>query len=402
MIETTKTTMADNNNNGYDYNHIDGDNDGDDEFESSKSNLTLKSNYKQKIVWRNVIALSTLHLITIYSFYTSLSNPFLQWNHLIIADIFGRLSGLGILAGAHRLWAHRSYEASLSLRIFLMLLQTMALQNDIYDWCRDHRVHHKYSDTDADPYNVRRGFFFSHMGWLLVRKHPEVIRKGLFYLSTGKLIILLLLLFKIGKTIDLSDLWSDPVVRFQRRFYIPLVILFWGLIPTYISHLITDLPLWECFVCTVIVRYVVSLHCTWTVNSLAHMYGYQMFDQSIEPRENRLVTYLSLGEGYHNYHHVFPWDYSASELGWNRCFNLATLFIDFCAWLGLAKNLKKPDRKLIENRLKRTGNLDQYIQQQQKTKKIFSIFFEYLLGFIISEHFILTTFALRYLVIGKF
>ncbi|KAH7639072.1 stearoyl-coa desaturase 5-like [Dermatophagoides farinae] len=332
------------------------------------------ANYERKIVWRNVIALTTLHIIAIYYFCTNSMNPSIQWYHLFIPDIFGRLSGLGILAGAHRLWAHRSYRARLPLRIVLMLLQTMALQNDIYDWCRDHRVHHKYSDTDADPYNVRRGFFFSHMGWLLVRKHPEVVRKG--------------------KTIDLTDLWADPVVRFQRRFYIPLVILVWGILPTYIGHLLTGLPWWECFFGAVIFRYVYSLHCTWTVNSLAHMYGYRTFDRSYEPRENRLVTYLSLGEGYHNYHHVFPWDYSASELGWTKCFNIATLFIDLCAWLGLADQRKKADQKLINDRLKRTGNLDEY--QRQTNRNFHQIFIDYLIGFIISEHLLWITFALRY------
>lgn len=71
------------------------------------------------------------------------------------------------------------------------------LQNDIYEWARDHRVHHKYSETDADPHNAVRGFFFSHVGWLLVRKHPDVIEKG------GRL--------------ELSDLKADKVVMFQRR-----------------------------------------------------------------------------------------------------------------------------------------------------------------------------------------
>lgn len=119
-------------------------------------------------------------------------------------------------AGAHRLWAHRTYSAKLPLRILLMILQTIALQNDIYDWvlflfvqicclfkknfylqCRDHRVHHKFTDTDADPHNSTRGFFFSHMGWLMLRKHPQVTEKG--------------------KTVDLSDVLADPVVRFQRK-----------------------------------------------------------------------------------------------------------------------------------------------------------------------------------------
>jgi fatty-acid desaturase len=105
--------------------------------------------------------------------------------------------GLGITAGAHRLWAHRTYKAKLPLRILLMLAQTFALQNDIHEWVRDHRVHHKFTDTDADPHNSTRGFFFSHMGWLMVKKHKDVFIKG--------------------KTVDMSDVASDPVVRFQRK-----------------------------------------------------------------------------------------------------------------------------------------------------------------------------------------
>lgn len=71
------------------------------------------------------------------------------------------------------------------------------LQNDIYEWARDHRVHHKYSETDADPHNALRGFFFAHIGWLLVRKHPDVIEKGM--------------------KLELTDLKADKVVMFQRK-----------------------------------------------------------------------------------------------------------------------------------------------------------------------------------------
>ena len=66
---------------------------------------------------------------------------------------------IGITAGLHRLWSHRSYKAHWTLRVFLMLLITMSNQGTIYEWVRDHRIHHKYSDTDADPHNVRNFMF---------------------------------------------------------------------------------------------------------------------------------------------------------------------------------------------------------------------------------------------------
>ena len=74
----------------------------------------------------------------------------------------------------------------------------LLLQNDIYEWSRDHRVHHKFSETDADPHNARRGFFFAHVGWLLCKKHPQVKERG--------------------KTVDMSDLLQDPIVVYQRKY----------------------------------------------------------------------------------------------------------------------------------------------------------------------------------------
>ncbi len=97
-----------------------------------------------------------------------------------------------------------------------MILNSASLQNDILEWSRDHRVHHKFSDTDADPHNSTRGFFFAHMGWLLCRKHPEVLRKG--------------------KTVSLADIEADPVVQFQRQFYKPLAIFCTFYLPTYIPY----------------------------------------------------------------------------------------------------------------------------------------------------------------------
>lgn len=116
----------------------------------------------------------------------------------------GIFGAFGITGGAHRLWAHKSYKAKAPLRIILMILQTLAFQNSIYEWVRDHRVHHKYTDTNADPHNSKRGFFFSHMGWLLCKKHSDVKAKG--------------------ATIDMSDLESDAIVMFQERLI--LIIFF--------------------------------------------------------------------------------------------------------------------------------------------------------------------------------
>lgn len=191
------------------------------------------------------------------------------------------MGGLGITAGAHRLWSHKTYKAKFPLRMILMILNCSAFENDIYEWSRDHRVHHKYSETDADPHNATRGFFFSHVGWLLTKKHPDVSRKG--------------------KNIDCSDLLHDPIVRFQRRHYLPLVLTFCFIVPTLIPYYLFGETLWNSFFVCSILRYVVLLNSTWLVNSAAHMFGNRPYDQNINPSENRFVSYWAIGEGYVNY-----------------------------------------------------------------------------------------------------
>ncbi|KAI1291838.1 Stearoyl-CoA desaturase 5 [Halotydeus destructor] len=284
------------------------------------------------IVWKNVFLFVLLHASLFYSLYALF--VYRPWNTLIFSVTMGFAAGLGVTAGAHRLWSHKSYKAKLPFRIFLAMMQTVAGQNDIYEWCRDHRVHHKYSETDADPHNANRGFFFAHMGWLCCRKHPDVIQKG--------------------KTIDLSDLLEDPVVRFQKKYYILLATLFCFVLPTLIPWYFWNEHLLVAYMMSGLSRYCLSLHGTWLVNSAAHMWGNRPYDNKISARENRHVSFLALGEGWHNYHHTFPWDYATSEMGYE--FNLSKMLIDAMAYCGQAYDLRTVSHDMIVARKKRTGD----------------------------------------------
>lgn len=106
------------------------------------------------------------------------------------------------------------------------------------------------------------------------------------------------------------------------------------------------------FFTAVILRYTILLHATWSVNSVAHFWGMKPYDRHIRPVENWGVSFFAVGEGFHNYHHTFPHDYSASEF---RFLNLTTLFIDICAWFGLASNRRKVSAEAIKRRIERTG-----------------------------------------------
>lgn len=93
-------------------------------------------------------------------------------NSLIMLVIFHHIGGLGITGGAHRMWSHKAYSGNIVYRTMMMLFNSMAFQGTIFHWSRDHRLHHKFSDTDIDPHTMAKGFFFSHVGWLLVKKSP--------------------------------------------------------------------------------------------------------------------------------------------------------------------------------------------------------------------------------------
>ncbi|KAJ8721555.1 hypothetical protein PYW07_002330 [Mythimna separata] len=290
--------------------------------------------YEWQVVWRNVLAFVYLHAAALYGFYLMFTGKVKLWT-VLFGVSFAIMSGMGVTAGAHRLWAHRSYKARWPLRLFLAFMQTMAFQNHIYEWVRDHRVHHKFTETDADPHNAKRGFFFSHIGWLMVRKHKDVFEKG--------------------ATVDMSDLEKDPIVMFQKKTYLVVMPILCFIIPAWIPVYFWGENPWVSWYVASITRYTVALHFTWLVNSAAHIWGNRPYDKNIGATDNKAVAICAFGEGWHNYHHVFPWDYKAAELG-NYSTNLSTALIDFAANHGLAYDLKTVSADMIRQRVNRTGD----------------------------------------------
>ena len=155
-----------------------------------------------------------------------------------------------------------------------------------------------------------------------------------------------------GQKIDISDLLNDPLVMFQHRHYLTLALLSCIVIPTLIPWYFWGESLWLAYVMSVF-RYVCTLNVTWLVNSAAHMWGERPYDETISPSENVFVSLLAIGEGFHNYHHTFPHDYSASE--WRYSFNLTTFFIDSMALIGQAYDRRSVSEETVKMRMERTG-----------------------------------------------
>lgn len=230
------------------------------------------------------------------------------------------ITGLGITAGYHRLWAHRAYNASLPLQYFLACAGAGSVQGSIRWWSRGHRAHHRYTDTKLDPYSAHEGFWWAHIGWMLIKPRG-----------------------KIGVA-DISDLTKNPVVRWQHKNYLSLMVFFGLGFPTLVAGLGWG-DWWGGLFFAAAARLVFVHHSTFCVNSLAHWLGETPFDNKHTPKDHFITALCTVGEGYHNFHHQFPMDFR-NAIKWYQ-YDPTKWFIWTSSKLGLASHLKTfPDNEI--------------------------------------------------------
>ena len=242
--------------------------------------------------------------------YTAL-HGFHLWMPLLALGMYGAV-GLSICAGYHRFFSHKSYEASRAVQILYAIFGAMAAENSILQWSSSHRVHHQHVDRDWDPYSITRGFWWAHIVWIFYRHDkPD-------YASNA------------------SDLLKNPIVMWQHRWYRTILIVGGFGLPTLIGAMFGD-PiaglLWGGFL-----RLVVIHHTTFFVNSLAHYVGKPTYNADVSARDNWAVALLTLGEGYHSFHHRFPADFR-NGLRWYH-WDPAKWFIRGLHLTGLAGSLR--------------------------------------------------------------
>ena len=237
-----------------------------------------------------------------------------SWAAVVLAVVLLWAGGLSITAGYHRLWSHRTYSAHWAARLFFMLFGAMSMQNSILIWSSQHRTHHRFvDDVDKDPYSARRGFWFSHMGWIL-RDYPS-----------GK-----------NDFSNARDLERDPMVMFQHRYYLPLTLFMNIAFPMLLGWAVGDV--WGVFLLAGLLRLVINHHSTWFINSLAHLWGSQPYTDENTARDNGALAFLTFGEGYHNFHHIFQNDYRNGIRWWQ--WDPTKWLINGLSAMGLADNLK--------------------------------------------------------------
>lgn len=223
------------------------------------------------------------------------------------------LTVLTITAGYHRYYTHRAYECSRVVQFFYLVIGAFSMENPVLNWASNHRYHHQFEDTDRDPYNIRRGFFWAHFKWMFYQDPPN------------------------RPFANVPDLKKDSLVQWQFRNYWPLVILGVIVVPTLLGACFGR-PLggllWGGFL-----RMVVVHHVTFMINSAAHTFGRKTHSAEATARDSLWLAVLALGEGYHSYHHAYPADYRIGVRAHH--FDPGKWFISALERAGLARKLRR-------------------------------------------------------------
>jgi stearoyl-CoA desaturase (delta-9 desaturase) len=234
------------------------------------------------IDWPTALFLSGYHLALAIALPLLIVQQGWSWAWFALCFTFVYLTGLSITGGYHRLFSHRAYQAHPAVEAMFLLFGTLACQGSAITWSYDHRIHHAHVDEDHDPYSASKGFWFSHILWMLRKRRPV-------------------------EPNVVQDLLRRPLISFQHRHY-PLLLAVGNLMVMLTLGWLSD-NYFAAFVYGFLLRVFLLHHFTWFINSLAHKWGTQNYSQEHSAVDNFILSLLTFGEGYHNYHHTFAQDY---------------------------------------------------------------------------------------------
>ncbi|WP_414828496.1 acyl-CoA desaturase [Alteromonas sp. H39] len=247
----------------------------------------------------------------------------IDWVEVTCAIVLFFFTGMSITAGYHRLWSHKTYEANIVVRVILAIGGAMALQNSILHWSSDHRVHHRHvDDVNDDPYSAKRGLWFAHIGWMLREYQAN----------------------RYSDYSNCRDLQKDPVVMWQHKYYLPIVLAANFGVAGVLGWLNGDIL--GMILVAGVLRLVLVHHVTFFINSLAHFWGSQPFTDKNTAKDNGILAFFTFGEGYHNFHHIFEYDYRNGIRWWQ--YDPTKWLIRGLSFVGLTKNLRRCPEERIE------------------------------------------------------
>lgn len=225
--------------------------------------------------------------------------PLYLWHYgidtfqVVMFFAFAIATGLSITLGYHRLFSHLAFKAKWPVKLFTLIFGAAAFENSALDWCSDHRRHHKHVDGDEDPYDISKGFWYAHIGWLLFKLNAEPPRD------------------------NIKDLERDKMVVWQENNYLLIAISACFVLPAFLGWLHDGwLGALGGFLLSGVARVFFVQHMTFFINSLCHTVGRRPYSTNCSARDSALMAVFTFGEGYHNYHHEFQHDYRNGVKWW--------------------------------------------------------------------------------------
>ena len=265
------------------------------------------------INWRNLIFFSATFAVAVIGVPIYIYVNGITGSEIGFFVFWAAATGLAITLGYHRLLAHRTFRSHPLIVFLSLFFGAAAFEESALQWTSQHRDHHRYVDTDRDPYNIKQGFFYAHIGWILFRHHP---------IDFG----------------NVKDLEKNKLIVHQHRHYVLWAVLAGVVLPAVLGALAGQNILGALLI-SVVGRITFVHHSTFFINSVCHYFGKPTYDIHISAKDHWLVALLTMGEGYHSFHHRFPSDYrnGVQWYHWDPTKWLIALF----ARLGLATDLKQ-------------------------------------------------------------
>jgi stearoyl-CoA desaturase (delta-9 desaturase) len=274
---------------------------------------------KAGVNWRNALFLTLTPLASAILVPIYFAHHGWSWGLAAFFFVSYAISNMTITCGYHRCFSHRSYEAHPLIQFLYIFVGAGAFQGSVLEWCSDHRQHHRAVDTPADPYCIKKGFWYAHMGWLLRQEQA-------------------------GPKNQLApDLAKNNWIAWQHRHYGALATVIGFVLPAGLGWALGFG--WGGFIFGGLLRVVCSQHSTFFINSLCHTLGRQPYSDRHTARDSIVMAFLTFGEGYHNYHHQFQADYR-NGVRWYQ-WDPTKWSIEALRLLGLARRLKQVSKEEI-------------------------------------------------------
>ena len=276
---------------------------------------------RRRTKWAGVILFAVLISCGVIGTPIYIAKRGLAPSELFLFLFYFYATGLAITVGYHRLFAHATYKCNELVRFLLLFFGAATYEESALKWASQDRQHHQFTDTELDPHNAKRGFWYCHIGWILFYKHS--VNHG-----------------------NAKDLLQNKLVMHQHKYYNIWALVSGILLPLAIGAATGHLL--GAFLMSVCLRMFLVMNAAFLINSYAHMIGDNQYNQKESARDHWLGAILTNGEGYHSFHHCFPNDYRNGIRWFHWDPTKWTIFL--LSKLGMTWDLKRTPASLIAAR----------------------------------------------------